>query len=114
MGAEVTRLLLPLIVAATVYTMTWYSLPGQTMRSGQPFSDDALTCAVDDSEWDRDTDRAKVSQRRICSGGKCVDVTITDTGWLHDYGVDLDCTKAVWQTLGIPLSVGRAKVSIYE
>lgn len=109
------RIVLPLIVVATVYTMTWYSLPGQTMRNGQPFSDDALTCAVDDSEWDRAADAPHHRNLCICSDGRCVDVTVTDTGWLYDYGVDLDCTQAVWQTLGIPLAVGRAKVQLqYE
>lgn len=109
-----TRLLLPLVIAATVWTgsMTWYSLPGQIQRNGLPFSDDALTCAVDDSWWDRTTDRAIHENLTVCASGVCTNVAVTDTGWLADYDVLIDCTQAVWRRLGIPLAVGRQQVIV--
>lgn len=111
-----TRLLLPLIFAATVWygSMTWYSLPGQTMRNGQPFDDDSLTCAVDDGPewWDADADAPIHRNLCVCTEGICTNVAVTDTGHLAQAGVLVDCTKAVWRALGVPPAVGRAEVTV--
>lgn len=114
-----TRLLLPLVVAATVW-MTHYSIPGGTMRNGQPFDDNALVCAVDDSAWVRATDTPVVDRLTVCASGDsdksrgCVAVEICDSGYLAPYGIALDCTKAVWRTLGLRLGLGRARVIVYD
>ena len=128
------RAFIPLFVAVTAGVMTWYSLPGGVMRNGQLFNDHALQCAVDASWWNTDKDAPYYSALTICVNSvdrsatnprhnvtstvvqehyeQCIDVAVTDTGYLAQYGVTVDCARAVWTTLGIPLAVGRQPVSI--
>lgn len=113
-------------------TLTWYNVPG-TMRNGQPFDAKARTCAVDATWWDADKDAPIYNLLTICVNNgatnprnidastegrepydQCTDVAILDTGWLAPYGIVVDCTQAVWKTLGIPLAVGRQEVVVYE
>lgn len=114
------RILLPLVIAATIWygSMTYYSLPGQTMRNGQQFRDDALTCAVDASPewWDAEADAPIHRELEICPEGsqRCVTAEITDTGWLTEYDVLIDCTPGIWQALGLPLGLGRVPVVVMK
>lgn len=126
-----------------VGVMTWYSLPGGVMRNGQPFDDHALQCAVDASWWNTDKDAPYYDLLTICVDSvdrsvnsvdrsatnprhnvtstvvqehyeQCIDVAVTDTGYLAPYGVLVDCSPRVWTEMGIPLSVGRQDVIVWS
>lgn len=80
---------------------TWYQTPG-IMRNGERYDPLALTCAVDDSKWEEMQGDTIILARN----GRAVEVTVTDSGYLREAGVDLDCTPAVFDRLG-ELDEGR-------
>ena len=79
---------------AMVGLATYYqALPGAIMRNGEPLRADGLTCAVDDSEWER------LAGRQVIVGveGRYVRLTVTDTGRLYDAGsFAFDARRQTW------------------
>lgn len=90
-----------IIHGAPSVTVTHYAIPN-VMRNGEWMDPMALTCAVDDSLWEEMQGDTIILARN----GRAVEVTVTDSGYLHEAGVDLDCTPAVFDRLG-ELEEGR-------
>ena len=78
---------------------TFYADPyvGRIMQNGQPYDPAAMTCAVALEDWSELAGKTL----HVCNtcGGKCVDVRVTDTGYLRAWNVALDLSPAAFRAL---------------
>lgn len=117
------KLLLPLIVAATVWhgAATWYGHPyiGRETRSGEVYTGQEMTAAVSSDLWDRLKGKTVLVCRTsedVDNSQECVAVRVNDTGDAEKFakhGVVIDLSVRAFREFG-PLGLGRVQVIVKE
>lgn len=103
---------------------TWYDLPG-TMRDGTRYDPQEETCAVDDGLFAQfvtkpvlictiyNETKLKLSDLELTESGRCVKCSVTDSGYLAQYGIVVDMSRAAFRRLA-PLGVGVVNVDVWR